>query len=82
MAIKFLGTGVLPPTTTIAAGAATSEPNGTVMYSSSTGDPMIAISGFWYSIPNLVNTDAATGSRIFVGAATPSSPQTGDIWIN
>lgn len=70
------------PTRSVAALSSSTEADGFTAFSPITGDIMVTIAGIWYSVPTLVNTDSATGSRIYVGSVAPVSPAPGDVWIN
>lgn len=70
------------PTRSVAALSTTTEADGFTCYSVITNDIMVAVAGIMYSIPTVVNTDSATGSRIYVGSVPPSTPAIGDVWIN
>jgi hypothetical protein len=56
--------------------------NGDLFYNSTSNTIRARINNAWKYLGIVVPTDSATSSTIFTGNTTPTSPVTGDIWVD
>lgn len=67
----------------VADNAATTEASGSLAWSTNSPGFMVISDGAnWRRLGTVTNTDGNVGVRIHIGAATPTAPATGDVWIN